>query len=1332
MPPKRKSAAESPPGTPVLGAAPRTPPQSPQHKSIMSIISTKKNPDAASEEQRAAAAPSSTAKEIPQTPTVSDADDPSFRSIKHAACADAYHDFGHKTGAANWTSLEQSIGPGLGQLRKGLDDRKFPGEPVGTKQKDVPVLTQLHDEDSMLKELFGGSTIDFTSTKKLARAVRKEGGTLDIELQNTIYGPQSYVIKSLHSGDNYDVGLINRNSIKTRQAEENRTKPVLENPAAPQIFTQQDIADFFGSNTINLLFDAFIIDTSSIIVNAKGAGLTVNRIVNRELINDPAPKTYEIPADDVAAARANGNVYNIIFDSCKDDIIYLHNPQDLINDELQRNKFFSKYDFRLSPLNSLKKNALPRISMTLTNPNLEINKGKVIEAPEVVYLNDDPHQNNNIAHCWKRIQKIFGSQKTKGAVERGGHEEISAHFQCKRSGDWLQALSCLDTGRSYVNNEGEDIELEGNKEGVNIILVTHDRILLWYALFMGLDVVLTWKVPGAFDDSKDVGDDDGKEEEEMGDDEEVADDPKSQKRMFYFSNARRAGSPEERQLRIIDMVDTTINEQVDVKMLQFVKTYNGWLDELKEEIRGELNMSEPDFGTTESVARNAYSDTLMAIIKSYWRYSSIKFTHLSGTEISSFKEAYLESRNAYFTAKAAYDSKPFEGNNQTDYLAALEDYSKKGSAFLSRCRNIQCIESKIKNKDDLNSSLADYYNKDPLYTSMHQVDSIYRESRARVTRDDVENLTPLQKVVTTATHLVEKCSKEDVLQLYNFISTLGKDLTYQTIIDKRTKSYVPIFLTTLRTVNSTPDESVTMGREVLTVMKDVIVDEAAEHMELTKDELAPTGSVGSNVTEQLLEMAEKNVEVTNEEEEVAQEAASQDENSATLATKERELAETYSALRARGPRPPGAKSAALWDKRKKADEDTISELTEEITAIKKRLGIEEEPASPDADSPDAASPVAAADVDDSDDIVKDSLPDNCKDETGDIYGWCLGVASDIERKGKIVYSKVKAFVNSATARHNLANYFSNFLPALAYKPSVAVGGADSDVGGIPANVRAARAAKWAAEHHEQAVQDTVTPHDMHYIMFILYAMELVTQIESFETASDEGFIYYDSLAKLTLAATASKENAPDNLRYSRFVSYLYDQIPNLDTAASAAFSPDSIFMSRVACIGRNVALQSLDFSTHENKSLAFGATTTVPLVTMVGEKAGGHVAEEYNKLVVQSKQYTKFSERKSWLCTQLLQRITMSASPDSPLFGQQLAAAAAPAKKTGVFTINNVGRAVAGPGTEEVYVGEKYAPTAVRVGGRRTRKIRGGGRGRGQTRKQRGYKKRCSSRRQRN
>jgi hypothetical protein len=57
-------------------------------------------------------------------------------------------------------------------------------------------------------------------------------------------------------------------------------------------------------------------------------------------------------------------------------------------------------------------------------------------------------------------------------------------YQRKRAGDWLMVLSCFDTSRRYINDDtGKHFNLQ------KTVIKTIDRILLWYALLLGADVL---------------------------------------------------------------------------------------------------------------------------------------------------------------------------------------------------------------------------------------------------------------------------------------------------------------------------------------------------------------------------------------------------------------------------------------------------------------------------------------------------------------------------------------------------------------------------------------------------------------------------------------------------------------------------------------------------------------------------------------------------------------------------------------------------------------------------------------------------------------------------
>lgn len=98
-------------------------------------------------------------------------------------------------------------------------------------------------------------------------------------------------------------------------------------------------------------------------------------------------------------------------------------------------------------------------------------------------------------------------------------DDAMVYYLLKRAGDWCQALCLLDRGRLYtINVYGNSAPIEGapgpftlekiiqTTGPVEVALLTHDKILLSYALSMGLNVYYTIKVvaPGGDESSSSV------------------------------------------------------------------------------------------------------------------------------------------------------------------------------------------------------------------------------------------------------------------------------------------------------------------------------------------------------------------------------------------------------------------------------------------------------------------------------------------------------------------------------------------------------------------------------------------------------------------------------------------------------------------------------------------------------------------------------------------------------------------------------------------------------------------------------------------------------------
>jgi hypothetical protein len=1148
MPPRRvRAPAAAAPVTPPA-AAPVTPPA----RCTEPLDSAAKSAAAARRAPAATPAPACAVNTTPiqQSPTVDKEKDPGYASLKHAACADSFHDFGH--GGKSFNKLRNDYStPGLSHVTRALNDSKWRDIPNSRGQANG-----LREENDMMEELFAGAAadLDFASTKDLVSAIEEAGGSLLLDLQNTIYGPQQYDVKLLQHDGNFDAGMS----------------------ATAAKITTADIFNLFGKTTVNLLFDASVINITSRFINAPdgGAGpITINRIVNREIVNDPAPKTYEKSANDRRAEEI-GNTYNILFEKSNENITYVNNPADLYNNELQRNKFFSKMDLTLTPFDTNDRQALPRIRMTITDPKA---------GAAVVYTNDDPHQNNNIAKCWNRIKnlnKIASDAKANPAKL----DEMGVHFQCKRSGDWLQALSCLDVGRTFLDDTGEEVDLATG----NIILVTHDRILLWYALFMGIDVIMSWK------DTRDAGavSDTDIDEEDAADEDA---DTTSKKRLIYFNNSRRAASPEERHLRMIDIADTLYG--LSDALLVYINTYNGFLQTIKnkrlEAIQALLN-NEPITNDSESKARDSFNDCIQNILKAYWQYYSMTYSPMDKSELISLRTAYFEAREIFIPIKAAYTKNAFDPAAE-NYESELEQCSKIATKFISKCRGVQTLQNKFSTIAALEAANEEKCKTDELYTNMPLIGSKVLIERTRkavrsadgnmVTHDAAiaEPLTPNQRVAMLATHYVDNAEPNDIKLLYNYINTLtllegdtGARAGF--LRTKASESYMPLFLVTLRPGFSKEDiRTVAPDANALKHINTVIRDEAEEHKNMYTALADEADESSQAAPEGTAEAAAAAAEL--EEAEAAEAAASAASAQATLAAAAAAPVETSAAA---------------------AAEAAEAELEKQQKAVRVA-----------ADKAATLKPKA-------ENIVANGL---AKCAGGDSSAQCEGVAG-ATTSGMV--GRVRAFLNSATSRLNLAKYFNL---VVNYFTGVRGGG---HVGGDP----------------------DVVKHTAYYTMFNFYMMELTTQLGSFETADNEDYIYYDALARLALAVTANKDNAPDNLRYSRYVSYLYEQIPQITKETGLAFYSNGDFMSKVAFVGRNVALQSLSMASSDLPSLAYGATTNIPLVTVAGKTATSPYVEEYTRLKAELKSnHTTFAARQRALCMELLNRVEMSASPDSPEFG---------------------------------------------------------------------------------
>ena len=514
--------------------------------------------------------------------------------LLHGACADSIHDFGISKQKATKSGI-----PTLGDVLKTL-----PGN-------HTDINNNVRDEDKLLNTLLKNKPGD-KPVETLVNNLVRTNFTKTLEVNGLTNN--TYTIKLLHdSTGKYNI----RNIRRTITTDEYKA-----------------FLNISGSDPLNMLIDAQTVTINELFGHAAAGPsgkISVNNILNREVVNDPAPKTY-----DMKVFKNDGQaVYKIKYD--EDPRIITYSSFDSSNNELNRNKFFSTLDLCISPLDSTTANSLPKVKLDIIDNNKNI-----------VHQTNDPHKTNNIATCIAYIMKLLGTTGDK-------HVKCSAFFQCKRSGDWLQALSCFDVGRQY-----SDGIIQGK-----ITLVTHDRILLWYALFMGINVIFTGSIAGigeaAFQESK---------YDEEDDNELDLENIKRQKIMLYFgANAETAAERLTRYKALAQAYNSKL-----ASFEQNKRQYNTWIKEIIASINTKIDAAKvvalghihPAEGKTKAkIEIKELSVATKEVLQLFWKLTAIH---------------YVE-----------YDIPV------TNTSIALKDLE----GFVSKCITIEGIQDTIKTKSDL-------------------------------------------------------------------------------------------------------------------------------------------------------------------------------------------------------------------------------------------------------------------------------------------------------------------------------------------------------------------------------------------------------------------------------------------------------------------------------------------------------------------------------------------------------------------------------------------------------------------------------------------------------
>jgi len=525
----------------------------------------------------------------------------------------------------------------MGQLLRGacadsVHDFKIPRVATRTKTDTVclgDVLEELPDEAK------GGFVRADTEHEMLRRIFKTPAG---------IDNPIRHLIGEIPAGANSIVKEINGIEKYTYTIKILKKEGVYNMRNISNKVSLKDYSEFFGLRGINL---NLVIDAQSIglkklfsraLRNEDGTGLDVRSIISREVINDPATKIYDgfEKGDNLAS-------FFILLDNYTSNIKY--SSYDVPDDNMYRSKFFSKLDLTLSKLENYAANKLPRITLDITN-----------KKHGLVYKTGNPHIDNSISSCWALIKKWFDSKSDK-------HIRCSTFFQCKRSGDWLQALSCLDNGRPYKLDKGG---LEGEIFPNDKKLVTLDQILLWYSLFIGIDVIFTCTIP-----AEGQGDAYISENEDIDEDEDVfSEDPgntKPQKILLYFTRSEPE-TPKDKLARYKVMALDKSKKEYNLYIAEYNVMFRSIVNEILTEIVDTFQSIIKIIEEASSFVKTISSNT-ETIIRLFWKLTSLDYNELIFPEAPDNIEAVGE-------------------------IEILEKY-------LSECSIIDAVWGKIRSKEDI-------------------------------------------------------------------------------------------------------------------------------------------------------------------------------------------------------------------------------------------------------------------------------------------------------------------------------------------------------------------------------------------------------------------------------------------------------------------------------------------------------------------------------------------------------------------------------------------------------------------------------------------------------
>jgi len=196
--------------------------------------------------------------------------------------------------------------------------------------------------------------------------------------------------------------------------------------------------------------------------------LTFYYLYNSEVENDPASKT---PSTDPVFTSKKGIILKYLEQTGTQPTVYNGIPKDTPynNDMHALEKFFSTHTLTLSPIQKqlmFGKGKKTSVTLTVTNAN----------GTRVHHVPDAKKSNSIKSLLTEFLRKIL--QRRLDTPETRFGANVS--WTQKRSGDWLQVLSCLDAhNRQYTSALPQ----------VPVFFVTHDRVAMAYSLLMGVNTI---------------------------------------------------------------------------------------------------------------------------------------------------------------------------------------------------------------------------------------------------------------------------------------------------------------------------------------------------------------------------------------------------------------------------------------------------------------------------------------------------------------------------------------------------------------------------------------------------------------------------------------------------------------------------------------------------------------------------------------------------------------------------------------------------------------------------------------------------------------------------